>query len=52
MEMTLEGSNSAETSSPPGGGAGSHLLSVRVGRDGLVIDFYFFIFRSTTKEVQ
>ena len=40
MEMILEGSNSAEASPPSGGGIGAHLLSVRDGRGGLVVDFF------------
>ena len=39
MEMILEGSNSAEASPPSGGGTGSHLLPIRDGGGGLVVDF-------------
>lgn len=43
MEMILEGSNSAEASPPWGGGAGSHLLSLRDGGGGLAVNFFLEI---------
>jgi hypothetical protein len=40
MERILEGSNSAEASPPSGGGIGLHLLSLRDGSGGLVVNFF------------
>lgn len=42
MGLNLEGSNSAETSSPFGGGIGLHLLSIWIAGCGLV-DRLFFV---------
>ena len=39
MNMTLEGSNSAETFSPSGGGTGLHLLSLWDVWVGWCVDF-------------
>ena len=54
MEMILEGSNSAEASPPSGGGIGSHLLSLRDGGGGLVVNFFdlFFHLRLFTYYLQ
>lgn len=41
MGVTLEGSNSAEAFPPPSGDIGSHLLSLRGGWRGLVVNFFF-----------